>query len=313
MKKELLNLVSEIEVLLNQLKSKISIIIEPESQPVQTKENPVVEEPKVTTVPHVSEPTVNDALRQFVAKTEWMTAVPPDLICDENNYEDKMDRARGIRDIFNPSYNYQDRKVLDFGTGYGHLVQAISEKNATFVVGYDVKNEFQIASSEKSLLTNTWDDVVKNGPYNLVFIYDVLDHAVNETPQDILMKAKSVLANDGQIRMRCHPFISRHGGHVYTKINKAYAHIILTENELKELGHDFKNFPTIKVTTPLKTYNKFIEDAGLKIVDQKTVNEPADSLFLSGNFADRIKMILKIKQLLIPQMGMQFVDYTLSK
>ena len=47
-------------------------------------------------------------------------------------------------------------------------------------------------------------------------------------------------------------------------------------------------------------------------IDSKTVSEPAETFFLTGNVAERIKSNLNIKQLLIPQMGMQFVDYTLS-
>lgn len=310
MKKELLELMEKIESSLTELKSKLQNIVEQE-QPQQVEEKIVVET-KIQEITHVDEPTVNDALRQFIANPAWIPAVPPDLICDENSYEDKMDRARGIRDIFNPSFNYEGKKVLDLGTGYGHLVQAISEKNPAIVVGYDVKNEFQVGNSEKSILTTSWDEVVKNGPYDFIMIYDVLDHAIDETPQNILIKAKSVLTSNGIIRMRCHPFISKHGGHAYTKINKAYAHLILTEAEMKEIGHDFKNFPTIRVTTPLKTYSSFISGAGLKTVDHKVVNEPADGFFLTGNVSDRIKMNLHIRQLLIPQMGMQFVDYTLS-
>lgn len=126
MKKELLELMEKVESSLTELKSKLQNIVEQE-QPQQVEEKIVVET-KIQEITHVDEPTVNDALRQFVANPAWIPAVPPDLICDENSYEDKMDRARGIRDIFNPSFNYEGKKVLDLGTGYGHLVQAISEK-----------------------------------------------------------------------------------------------------------------------------------------------------------------------------------------
>lgn len=321
MKKELLDIITNIESNLNLMKEKLAVFVEsviPEKQKI-VEETKVVEVPEPTKVPEATKvpdekkPVISDALRQLVENPTWGKAVEQDLICNENSHEDKMDRAKGIRDIFCTNFNFENKKILDFGTGYGHLVQAISEKNPTIAVGYDVKNEFQIASTEKTLFSTSWDEVVKNGPYDFIIIYDVIDHVVNETPQQILMKAKSVLNNNGTIRMRCHPFISRHGGHVYTKINKAYAHLILTESELKELGHNFNNYPTVKVTTPLRTYAKFISDAGLKMVDHKLINEPAHNFFLTGTMADRIKMNLKIKQLLIPQMGMQFVDYTLAK
>jgi len=309
MKKELLEIVDNIEKQIAQLKSKINIlvdgtiVVEEKKQDVVEKEKTVLNEPVIT----------DDPLKVFVDNPAWTAAVQQDLICDENNHEDKMDRARGIRDIFYPNFAFENKKILDFGTGYGHLVEAIAEKNPSFVVGYDIKDNFQISSNEKKLLTTSWDEVVKNGPYDLIYIYDVVDHVERETPQDILNKAKSVVANDGIIRMRCHPYISRHGGHVYTKINKSYVHLILTKEEMEKLGHDFKNYPTIQVTTPQRTYAKFIADVGLRIIDSKTVNEPADGFFLTGNVSDRIKMNMRIKQLLIPQMGMQFLDYTLSK
>ncbi len=309
MKKELVDLISEIEKLINELKSKISNI--PEVEEKLDKINNEIKKPEIK---HVKpENVINDDLKKFLDNPDWVAAVPTNLICDETNHEDKMDRARGVRDIFNSDYNYENKKILDFGTGYGHFIQALTEKNVALAVGYDIKNEFQISSNEKMILTTSWDEVLKNAPYDLVFLYDVIDHAANETPQDILIKAKSVLSNEGMIKMRCHPYIGKHGGHTYTKINKAYAHLILTPSELKELGHDFKNFPTIKVTTPLKTYSKFIIDAGLKTLNQKVINESAEQIFLSGKFAERIKSNLKTNLLLIPQMGMQFIDYTLSK
>ena len=303
MKKELLDIITRIESQLSELKIKVSSIVDP-IVPIVTQN--IVSEVQVDNTDKIK------GLRDFVNNPSWSVAVPPDLICDETNNEDKMDRARGIRDVFHPNFSYEKKKILDFGTGYGHLVQAISENNPAIVVGYDIKNNFQIASDEKQILTIHWSEVVKKAPYDLIYIYDVIDHVENESPQEILKKAKSVLSPSGVIRMRCHPYISRHGGHTYNKINKGYAHLVLSKDELSQLGHDFKNFPTIFVTTPLMTYGKFIGEANLRIIDSKTVSEPAEAFFLTGNIAERIKSNLNIKQLLIPQMGMQFVDYTLS-
>jgi 2-polyprenyl-3-methyl-5-hydroxy-6-metoxy-1,4-benzoquinol methylase len=305
MKKELFDIIAKIESQLSELKAKVSTIIDPIAPVVEQKIVPVP-------VPDINNTDKIKSLRDFINNPSWAVAVPPDLICDETNNEDKMDRARGIRDIFYPNFSYAEKKILDFGTGYGHLVQAISEKNPTVVVGYDIKDNFQIASNEKQILTTSWDEVVNNAPYDLIYIYDVIDHVENESPQEILRKAKLVLSSSGVIRMRCHPYISKHGGHTYNKINKGYAHLILSKDELVQLGHDFKNFPTIFVTTPVMTYGKFISESNLRILDAKTVSEPADAFFLTGNVANRIKSNLNIKNLLIPQMGMQFLDYTLS-
>jgi hypothetical protein len=61
------------------------------------------------------------------------------------------------------------------------------------------------------------------------------------------------------------------------------------------------------------TYNKFIVSSGLKIIDQKTISEPAEKFFLEGDVGNKIKVNLNIKNLLIPQMSIQFCDYTLTK
>ena len=297
MKKELLDIMASIKLKLNELELKINSI---------DQVKPIVNDPQLS-------PEALLKLKNFVDLPEWTEAVPQDLICDETNHEDKMDRARGIRDIFHSNFPFENKKILDFGTGYGHLVEAITERNPTFVVGYDIKNEFQINSKSNSLLTNSWDDVVNNGPYDLIYLYDVIDHVEKEGPHDVMAKVKSILADNGIIKMRCHPFISRHGGHVYNKINKSYAHLMLTKDELTALGHDFKNYPTQKVLYPVKTYRGLIAGAGLKMLSENLVTEPAEQFFLEGESEKRIKNNLGISNLLIPQMGMQFIDYTAGK
>ena len=313
MKIDLINLVNSIQEKLNDLKAKIDNLpngkVEYQNLMVLKNENASI------TQQTIDEQRINSQkqLKDFIDNPNWVIAVPPDLMCDENNNEDKMERARGIRDIFYPNYSFENKKILDFGTGYGHLVKAVSERNPAIVVGYDIKNDFQIDSNDKMKFTTSWDDVLKNGPYDLIYIYDVIDHIMNDTPEQFLSKVRLLLADNGVARMRCHPFIGRHGGHAYTKINKSYAHLALTKEELVALGHDLKNYPTLKVLTPVMTYNKFIVSSGLKIIDQKTIAEPAERFFLAGDVANKIKENLNIKNLLIPQMGMQFCDYTLTK
>lgn len=310
-------MINAMEIHLNEIKKIVYSIEENENDPnekkfiIENQPSPMVN--KITPEPVIDSVEKFPELKNLVNNSNWENAVPPDLLCDENNHEDKMDRARGIRDVFYTDYSYTGKKILDFGTGYGHLVAAIAENNPEKVVGYDINNNFQIVSNEKILLTNDWTQVVSNGTYDLIFIYDVIDHVEKESPKSILEKAKSVLNQNGIIRMRCHPFISKHGGHVYNKINKSYVHLVLDKNELARLGHDFKNYPTVQVRTPLMTYNRFINDAKLKIIDQKVVSESVDDFCIKGEIAERIKKNMGITNLMIQQMGMQFIDYTLGK
>jgi hypothetical protein len=54
--------------------------------------------------------------------------------------------------------------------------------------------------------------------------------------QSVLNKARRLLADKGRIYVRCHPFTSRHATHLYQQCNKAFLHLLTTEEERSELG-----------------------------------------------------------------------------
>lgn len=308
MKNELLATIEILKNNMEELERKIKLLPDEDNNPISS---PV----EIETLSNNQEEQEIANLRALLNNPEWVEAVPADLICNEKDHDDKIVRGRGIRDIFYSGYDYTNKKVLDFGTGYAHLTEAINEKNPALVVGYDIENNFQIdlTRQPKIKLTSSWEEVVKNAPYDLVIMYDVFDHLIDESPASVLMKIKDVMSDTSVIRMRCHPFISRHGGHVYNTINKSYIHLVFNERELKLLGHDMKNYPSKKIIYPMKMYRSAINESKLKIISENVVNEPAEQFFLNGEIAERIKANLQIPNLLIPQMGMQFVDYTLGK
>ena len=41
-----------------------------------------------------------EVLQNLIDSPDWPSAVDPDLLCNENNELDKLERAEGIRDIF---------------------------------------------------------------------------------------------------------------------------------------------------------------------------------------------------------------------
>lgn len=90
--------------------------------------------------------------------------------------------------------------------------------------------------------------------------------------------AAQKLAPEGKIYLRCHPWSGRHGGHLYRKINKAFVHLILRDDELKDLDiqtDDFNN----KIIYPLFAYGKAIENAGLKIKESEIERQDVESFF----------------------------------
>jgi|694.fasta_scaffold116054_4 2-polyprenyl-3-methyl-5-hydroxy-6-metoxy-1,4-benzoquinol methylase len=261
-----------------------------------------------------------DDLKTLLDSSDWPSAVFQVQIADENSEKDKEERAEGIADIILPNFN--GKKFLDFGCGEGHVAKHAAS-NATLSVGYDIERstKSQLAWEDKKenlLLTTNFETVRSEGPYDIILIYDVLDHAKDESMSEILARAKSVLSEDGSIYLRCHPWCGRHGGHAYRKINKAFVHLVLTEDELKEVGLDLE--PTQKVLFPLVTYSKAIEDAGLIDSQERDIDFQDVEPFFSENpiVKNRILKVFGIEkwgknEKPAFQMSQCFVDYVLKK
>jgi SAM-dependent methyltransferase len=260
-----------------------------------------------------------DNLKTLLDSSEWPNAVFEVQIADENCEGDKKERAEGIVDIILPSLD--QKKFLDFGCGEGHVAK-YAAKNANLSIGYETEKNpnSQLEwenKKENFLLTMDFEKVKKEGPYDIILIYDVLDHSKEESMTKVLEKAKSVLLDEGNIYLRCHPWVSRHGGHAYRKINKAFVHLVFTEDELEKIGLEleFNN----KVLYPLATYLKAIEDAGLTKINEEEIDFQDVEPFFSENpiVKRRILKAFGINEWgnTRPafQMSQCFVDYVLKK
>jgi len=115
-------------------------------------------------------------------------------------------------------------------------------------------------------------------PYDVVVLYDVLDHSQN--PVEDLLKVESLSNSNTKIYVRCHPWCSPHGTHLF-QLNKAYAHLVYPE-----LGGKF----TQKIIHPIPTYRKWFSDAGFSIVTHKETCCDVPKFFESPEIADKIKV-----------------------
>lgn len=256
-----------------------------------------------------------ESLKLALLSDKWPEAVNPNLICHPDNEEEKLERGRGIVELMIEE-DLKDLKVLDFGCGEGQCAYVASEYSPSSVVGYDIKEFEAWKKYQKDGLTYTtnFKDVLANGPYDVIVLFDVIDHAIGEDPKSVLSKARSALSENGKIYMRCHPYISKHGTHLYHDLNKAYAHLVFTSEELEKIipNSKYKEL-SIGVTKPLYTYAKFIEDANLKIVTRRDISSKVEPFFKIPKIAERILKSTRFSEFPEFQMGMDFLDYVLNK
>lgn len=215
-------------------------------------------------------------LRILAKSDKWPQAVPEDLICGEDE-DHKLARAAGIVNEFIRT-DLTGKKLLDFGCGEGHVPYvAATLIGVDLAIGYDIENQNWEHFQETPRLRFTNDiNVVKNkGPFDVIVLNDVLDHATN--PIAVLKSAKDVLTSNGKIYVRCHPWTSRHGTHLYKQLNKAYLHLVFNEDELYGMG--LKQTPAKKLLDPINDYRKMINDAGLKTLNEEVMSHPVELFF----------------------------------
>lgn len=226
-------------------------------------------------------------LRLMLNSDTWPNAVPEESICKTE--EEKLIRAESIIDTF---HNIENKKILDFGCGEGHLAYQLSKLNIKSVLGYDILDQEWDHFSKSENLTFSTDikKVNKNGPYDIIVLYDVIDHVeLNDDEENVLEIAKKVLAPSGKIYLRCHPWVSRHGSHLYKQINKAYVHLVFNKDELYSLGIRDELYLN-KFIHPLGKYRKLIKEAGLVIYKEEITTAPVERFFKKeANISRRIK------------------------
>lgn len=244
---------------------------------------------------------------------DWPAAVDDDMIIKKTSVAEQKFRALQIINHIKEPLN--DKKILDYGCGNG-LVAAEASYSAKLAFGYDIKSDdLWLENDKPNLVCSTDPDLVKqNGPYDIIVLYDVLDHAIGQSPLNIVQMASELLADDGVIFIRTHPWTSRTGGHTYENINKAYLHLAITPDELSQIGIQIE--PNQKIIRPMAAYELWFKEAGLSVIDKKTKATQVEQFF-SDDIIDRI---IKInwggkldRDTARKIMANHFIDYKLSK
>lgn len=244
-------------------------------------------------------------VRSLLEEDRWPNAVDPECIVTTDNQ--KRERATGILQML-VAERLSGKRVLDFGCGDGEVVEA-AKSEGSYALGYDV--DLSKCNYPQSC-TDNFDVVRKQGPWDIIILHDVLDHAVIVDPIEILRQAKSVLAPKGKMYVLCHPWSSRHGGHVYTQKNKAFLHLVMDEIELTRVG-PYQCEPNVKITTPLETYRYWFDQARLEIISEIPIRTKVEDFFLHpSSVNERLKKLWPDPSVMANFMEISFVEYTLQ-
>jgi len=149
-------------------------------------------------------------------------------------------------------------------------------------------------------------------------MFDVFDHIPEDKLEDSLKKIHSICHNDTIVKVRCHPWTSIHGGHLYEKLNKAFAHLFLTDEQIKKYQSQFVR----KITRPSKVYNEAWDKYGFKVIDSevhhsmewdrnnKFFQDEEVSSFLESKSPQKLESKAEWQKHVL---SIEFMDYTLKK
>lgn len=221
-------------------------------------------------------------LRMLAKSNAWPTAVPPEMICGEDE-DSKFGRAAGLLHDFIKT-DLTNKSFLDFGCGEGHIPHlAANLLGSKKVCGFDTKSQNwdKLQQLPNLTITDNFDEVKKLGPFDVILLNDVIDHA--EDPFRVLEQVREIKQpGTGKIFMRCHPWTSRTGTHLYKELNRAYLHLAFDEKELLNVM-GLRGLFTNKIIDPLNTYRKAIQNAGFTVLQEDIIRHPVELFFTTKN------------------------------
>lgn len=241
----------------------------------------------------------------------WPAALPAERFVA--NEAAKQLRACQIMDTI--AMPFEDKTILDFGCGEGHVAAALAEE-AQMVVGYDKErpDSWDGMTRGNLIFLSDFATVKTHAPFDIIILFDVLDHMAEGQHVETLTKLGKMLADGGKIFVRTHPWTARHGGHLYEQMNKAFLHLALTDAEMDSLG--LKPEAGTRVIHPMATYEQWFHHAGLAVESKQPIRGEELERYFSGPLFDRILKITwagkidedRARKIMVNQ----FIDYWLT-
>lgn len=240
----------------------------------------------------------------------WPEAVPQFLVAKEVSLEDQANRANAVLDML------LDRRVegltfLDFGCGDGWIASEVLKRGVIESVGYDIKENPNWETLKGPKFTSNFNDLHQNY-FDVIFLYDVLDHC--EDPVFLMSQIQNLIKPNGTVYVRCHPWTSKHATHLYKQgINKAYLHLFLSYDEIKELIKQDPMFTRME-KKPLEAYHWWFNTFVIK--KERSVKEPVNGFFHVPAFKELLanEQQIPMNEIdhFVNSLDTQFVDFCLS-
>ena len=241
----------------------------------------------------------------------WPTAIQQFQVDALPTEADHVNRANAILDS-TLGTSVEGATFLDYGCGDGYLASQMALRGVVSTTGYDIipSEVWQKLGNEKVNYTCDVNSLPPKG-YDLIFLYDVLDHASD--PIGVLSHVKYLAAPGATIYVRCHPWTSKHASHL-PKFgnNRAYIHLFLTYEELVERG--FKPLFTRIEKNPMEAYRWWMKD--FRIVKEQPIYDGINGFFEVPAFKELLASEQQLKpeevDAFLERMTLQFVDFVLE-
>lgn len=236
----------------------------------------------------------------------WISAVPPQFNVVPTE-KDNILRANAVLDMMMDK-SLAGMYFLDFGCGEGWTAKQALSRGVIESVGYDIVGNENWSKIEKVRFETDFSKLPSQY-FDIVFLYDVLDHCLD--PLEVMGQIKRVLKPNGSVHVRCHPWTSIHGTHLYKQgINKAYFHLFLKYEEIKELINTEPMF-TREEKNPLVAYHWWL--SSFKIKKENIVRNPVNEFFHVQSFKELLANEQKIENIdeFLKIMEISFVDFIL--
>ena len=248
------------------------------------------------------------SLRQILKSDVWPESIP-----NKNDYDFQEKFYEFITNII----NLEKLDVLFLGSKeeselfFNFMLSKQSNKTICYFENKNSISKVQETSTSKLIVTSNFDDVIKEGAYDVIVCYDFIEHC-NQTPEKMMETIKSLRKSNGPIYIRTHPFSSRFHDHNYEYLNKAYTHLVFDDREKLKVGC-LSGRKTCKELTTETEYFKLFYNLDLKINERHVIESIPESFFFENKLIlEKIKSNLNMEIVTPEEIGIEFIDYVLS-